>query len=59
LQEENIVEKFNVHPNNPATGWDGHWRGQDAPPGVYAYVIELEYSDGTTELKTGDLTRVR
>jgi hypothetical protein len=53
------VEKFNVHPNNPATGWDGHWRGQDAPPGVYAYVIELEYSDGTTELKTGDLTRVR
>jgi hypothetical protein len=56
---ECIVEKFDVQPNNPAAGWDGRWRGQDAPPGVYAYVIELEYSDGTTELKTGDLTIVR
>ncbi|MCS7036245.1 MAG: gliding motility-associated C-terminal domain-containing protein [Saprospiraceae bacterium] len=54
-----VFEKFDVKPNNPALGWDGRWRGQNAAPGVYAYAIELEYSDGTTEIKAGDITIAR
>ncbi len=54
-----VFEKFDVAPNNPAVGWDGRWRGQNAAPGVYAYMIELEYADGTTEIKSGDVTIVR
>ncbi len=56
---ECVFEKLNVQPNNPAEGWDGRWRGQNAPPGVYVYVIELQYVDGTTELRAGDLTITR
>ncbi|MCS6928620.1 MAG: gliding motility-associated C-terminal domain-containing protein [Saprospiraceae bacterium] len=56
---ECVFEKFDLQPNNPAVGWDGRWRGQDAAVGVYTYVIELEYSDGTTELKSGDITLIR
>lgn len=54
-----VFETFDAMPNNPAVGWDGRWRGQNAAPGVYAYVIELEYSDGTVEIRAGDVTLVR
>lgn len=56
---ECVFEKLDVQPNSPVEGWDGRWRGQNAPPGVYVYVIELQYADGTTELKSGDLTITR
>ncbi len=56
---ECVFERLDVPPNNPALGWDGRWRGREAAPGVYAYVIELEYVDGTTEIRAGDLTVAR
>lgn len=56
---ECVFEKFDATPNDPAQGWNGQQRGQNVLLGVYVYVVELEYSDGTTEIKTGDVTVVR
>jgi hypothetical protein len=40
-------------------GWDGKWKGQPAAPGVYAWAMEVEYVDGVTEIRTGDVALVR
>ncbi|MEM9328211.1 MAG: PKD domain-containing protein, partial [Bacteroidota bacterium] len=40
-------------------GWDGYYRGQLSPSGVYVYKLELTYSDGREEVKAGDLTLIR
>jgi gliding motility-associated-like protein len=29
--------------NNDYEGWDGRWNGQELPPGVYAYVAEIQF----------------
>jgi hypothetical protein len=49
----------NIVPNDPALGWDGRFRGEDMSPGVYVWWAEVEYSDGTTEVLSGDVTVVR
>ncbi|MCC6412136.1 MAG: gliding motility-associated C-terminal domain-containing protein [Saprospiraceae bacterium] len=49
----------NLTPNDPTQGWDGRFRGEDMQPGVYAYWMEIEYVDGTTEVFAGDVTIVR
>lgn len=46
-------------PNDPSAGWDGTILGVDAVAGVYAYIMEIVYSDGSTELLTGDVTLIR
>lgn len=56
---ECVFEKPDLIPNQAADGWDGRWRGKEAPPGVYLYVAELEYFDGGTEVVSGDVTVVR
>jgi len=39
--------------------WDGEINGQEAPIGVYVYVIEVEFIDGVTFTYRGDVTVVR
>ncbi|MCC6283459.1 MAG: gliding motility-associated C-terminal domain-containing protein, partial [Saprospiraceae bacterium] len=56
---ECVFEQSGVTPNQPAQGWSGQYRGKDVAPGVYVYVVELEYGDGTTEVVSGDVTVVR
>lgn len=36
--------------SDPANNWDGRYRGQDAPPGTYAYA--LRYLDRSGEYLT-------
>ncbi len=43
----------------PPLGWDGQWRGREAPPGVYLYLLEVELTIGELVRKTGDVTLVR
>lgn len=45
--------------NDPSRGWDGSFRGKVMDPGVYVYVIEAEWPDGSLRLFKGDLTLVR
>ncbi len=40
-------------------GWDGRYRGEEQPMGVYAYVLEVEYVDGSGETLSGDVTLIR
>ena len=40
-------------------GWDGHFRGREALPGVYIYIAEVIYIDGRKERIKGELTLVR
>jgi gliding motility-associated-like protein len=45
--------------NDTAVGWDGRFKGQLQPMDVYAYVLDVEFTDGTKALKKGDITLIR
>jgi gliding motility-associated-like protein len=45
--------------NDTAVGWDGRFNGQLQPMDVYAYVLDVEFTDGTKALKKGDITLIR
>jgi gliding motility-associated-like protein len=45
--------------NNPSSGWDGTYNGQEVEQGVYVYIIEVLLRDGSVEVQHGDLTVVR
>lgn len=40
-------------------GWDGTFNGQLQPMDVYAYTLDVEFFDGKTLRKTGDITLIR
>jgi len=40
-------------------GWDGTWKGQKMPEDSYGYVLDVHYSDGTSEQKGGSITLLR
>ncbi|MFL5787742.1 MAG: PKD domain-containing protein [Flavisolibacter sp.] len=40
-------------------GWDGRYKGQMLPMDVYAYTLNVEFTDGTKTTKTGDITLIR
>ncbi|THU42016.1 PKD domain-containing protein [Niastella caeni] len=40
-------------------GWDGTYKGQPQPMDVYAYTLDVEFFDGKTLRKTGDITLIR
>ncbi len=56
---EPVYEVYGAPPNDPAFGWDGAFRGQVMNPAVFAYVAEVEFSDGDVELFYGDVTLAR
>jgi gliding motility-associated-like protein len=40
-------------------GWDGRYKGKLMPMDVYAYTLEVEFSDGKRASKKGDITLIR
>ncbi|WP_187774917.1 gliding motility-associated C-terminal domain-containing protein [Pedobacter sp. BS3] len=42
-----------------ADGWDGTFKGQVQPTGVYVYYVEVTFKDGTSGLKKGTVTLIR
>lgn len=44
---------------NRKIGWDGTFQGKPQPMEVYAYTLDVEFSDGTRTRKTGDITLIR
>ncbi len=46
----------NLELNNPGVGWDGTFKGQNVEQGVYVYMLEALFADGTTNSFFGDLT---
>ncbi|MFZ4634780.1 MAG: choice-of-anchor L domain-containing protein [Saprospiraceae bacterium] len=45
--------------NDPAAGWDGQFQGKPCDPGVFVWVLEVEYSDGVKDIYKGNTTLVR
>jgi gliding motility-associated-like protein len=45
--------------NDQRLGWDGNFNGKPQPMEVYAYVLDVEFSDGSKTRKTGDITLIR
>jgi len=54
-----VYQESNTAPNDSYQGWDGNFKGQAAPSGVYVYQVEILLADGTTILKAGDLSLFR
>jgi gliding motility-associated-like protein len=45
--------------NDESKGWDGNFRGQPCEPGVYVWILEVEYVDGVREVFKGNTTLIR
>ncbi len=56
---ELVFQQRDFLPNFPAYAWDGRFRGQRMPMGVYVYKIEVLLVDGRREILTGDVTLIR
>lgn len=40
-------------------GWDGTYKGQPMPFGVYVYIIRVSFANGVTENYNGNVTLIR
>lgn len=45
--------------NDKRIGWDGRYKGKLLPMDVYAYTVDVEFTDGTKASKKGDITLIR
>ena len=53
-----IFTAENATLGNNSQGWNGQFKGKRLPAGVYVYVIEIEYGNGTTGIYSGDVSLV-
>ena len=56
---ELIFENANFSTDAPQQGWDGTFRGRSMNPGVFLYIIEVEFIDGVRVKYSGDVTLTR
>jgi len=54
-----IFEQDTLAANVDREGWDGTIRGLEAHEGVYVYMAEVNYNDGTNETVTGEIVLLR
>ncbi|SEW30677.1 DUF7948 domain-containing protein [Chitinophaga arvensicola] len=45
--------------SDPQIGWDGRFKGEVQPMDVYAYIVNLEFTDGTKGNRSGSVTLLR
>lgn len=56
---ELLFEARNIAVNDMLAGWDGSFRGEPMPPGVYTWVAQIAFLDGERFTFAGDVTLVR
>ena len=54
-----VFAASHVQANDPSVSWDGKRNGKTLNPGVFAYKLKVRFSDGTTEVRYGDITLIR
>ncbi len=54
-----VLERHDFQPNDPDYGWDGTELGKPVSPGVFVWMVGIEYKDGSTEARIGDVTLIR
>ncbi|WP_316801046.1 putative Ig domain-containing protein [Pedobacter frigidisoli] len=45
--------------DNMNAGWDGTFKGVNQPIGVYVYIVDVTFKDGTTTMRKGTVTLIR
>ncbi|HEY9261333.1 PKD domain-containing protein [Chitinophaga sp.] len=45
--------------SDPQIGWDGRFKGNIQPMDAYAYIVNLEFTDGTKGSRSGSVTLLR
>lgn len=53
---ELIFEETNIQANDPKSAWNGKFNGKKLDNGVFVYVTEIEFTDGKSEIYTGDIS---
>lgn len=56
---EKLFDKKDLRQNVSIDGWDGKFKGEVVPSGVYIYKLILELKDGSIEEIIGDVTVIR
>ncbi len=56
---ELMFENRNITLNDLNAGWDGRFRGEPVPPGVYVWTAKVAFLDGLTAEYSGDVTVIR
>ncbi|MEO6190644.1 MAG: gliding motility-associated C-terminal domain-containing protein [Saprospiraceae bacterium] len=56
---EMVWTNEHFQPNVPLNGWKGIFKNVDILPGVYVWVVEVEWKNGETEKLFGDVTLIR
>ena len=56
-----VYSENNIAPNRNGTdrGWDGWFNGKECSPGVYTYVVRVEFEDKAVETYFGSVTLIR
>jgi gliding motility-associated-like protein len=54
-----VFERNHFFPADVGAGWDGTMNGQPAPPGVYAYFVEMQCATGGVFTRKGTVVLVR
>lgn len=54
-----VFEKKDIMLNDPTLGWDGTYRGKDAPTGVYTWYALVAFIDGVIQEYSGGVTIIR
>ena len=45
--------------NNMEVGWDGTYKGELETPGIYSYIVAVEYLNGKKISRKGSVTLIR
>jgi len=53
---EKLYDASNLPPRDPSVGWDGKFNDKKVVPGVFVFIVEVLFIDGTTETFNGDVT---
>ncbi len=56
---EQVYELFGLRPGDPPVGWDGRYRGAQLNPGIFVWMAEVVFLDGSTEVYEGEVNLVR
>jgi len=56
---ETVYENNNFNINDESVGWDGTFRNEEMESGVYVWILEVQFEDGTTDNFQGSTTLIR
>ncbi|MCB0643289.1 MAG: gliding motility-associated C-terminal domain-containing protein, partial [Phaeodactylibacter sp.] len=56
---ERVFERSGFLPNTIEDAWDGTFRGERMNPGVYTWLAEILFRDGTVEQRAGAVHLIR